>query len=386
MLPLDRTAAFRLLIAEFPDAVDALRSGIPLVPPGFLSSACTIIQEQAQHDWEMREVEMDGFAMDAAQYQFRASPTSLGRVVADAINRLEGLPDAAVRAALAELGTVVDARQFLAGLFLQLFIAHELLHIVQRLGSSQYQDSDGYSRAVNNVDYQADVASAFYVSELHRAGESKLSSRNHLLLTLCIHICVMHAFSTMDGPGLARAAFERLLIWNWQAARVAAALDEPHAAHPSIAQMPTLEIAELPDLGAPITMDAMNTRNQPPESRQDIVISCAGDDGIYRVVRLRSTSDGRARAIVAAVLNGDFHAFRTEMDELFRNDPSLVRFSTWMHPRQMRAVVEKILGILEPLAETASESGLEPTDPRLLAAFSRSYSPGGIGRGARGLI
>ena len=238
------------------------------------------------------------FHLDPTQRTFGVNQ-DFGMMLANVVARFEAEGDSEVRSALGELRQVAEPAEFLLGLVLRMFLAHELYHIDQRLGSSQYEDSDGYGQAVTPVDYQADIGSIFYVHERYRADQLRLRPKSLLVLMLFAHLSVMRNFAPLGGRDAAE--FQRLLTWHWQAARVAATSDVIDVAHSSLLQMPHLIIPALrvpPSGQEKVSLDDIGASNAPAASRQDLIVACCSPGGIMRITRFVSTSDGRVRGIV----------------------------------------------------------------------------------------
>jgi hypothetical protein len=292
-------AALVELSAGFVDDVSFLRNGRTLKDRDLLTQGATIIKRYAADPWQLDDYAESGFDLNSAQKTLFISKPEFGNLLANIVNRLTGTDDNSLRASISAVAAETDAKAFIVHAFVRLFLAHEFFHIEQRLGSDQYADSDSYLNVVTAVDYQADLVAIDYVFQNIK---TKAEPRLILLLLLAIHIVSMQSFSpSSESLALDRTSFDRLLVWHFQAARIAGAASAPDLHDASFKVMPIISFPRL-DAAIRHRVDLKHIRGaeQPAaEAPQDMVVAICGADHADTQAG-RDTTQPRARSYRSA--------------------------------------------------------------------------------------
>jgi hypothetical protein len=319
-------AALVELSAGFAGDVSFLRDGLVLRDRDLLTQGATIIKRYAGEPWELHYYTKSGFDLNSAQKTLFMSKPEFGNLLANIVNHLTETDDRSLGAAIAAVAAETDAKAFIVHAFVRLFLAHEFFHIEQRLGSDQYADSDSYLNVVTAVDYQADLVAIDYVFQNIKTVH-KADPRSILLLLLAIHIVSMQSFTpSRHLLALDRTSFDRLLVWHFQAARIAGAASAPDLHDPSFKVMP---IISFPRLDAAIRhkveLKHIRDAKQPAtEVPQDMVVAICGADYVMRILRLAATRRSRVPDLVEALLREQFAGVRNEFEEFFRTHEVLL--------------------------------------------------------------
>lgn len=342
------------------------------VVAGPMRAAWEIICRHLQKPWKLvltDQVEL--FHTSGVQRELRLNPDAFGRLLASIVRQTEQ-PDRALADLMAAFPDEEARVAAIVEAFISLFLAHELFHIDQRLGSDQYRDSDDYMPAVGVLDYQADVVALWIVGQvIERPAE--LPPQDRILFLMALHIFAMNAFCESEEPRrMDRPTFDRLLIWLFQAARVARARQAPDMLHPSVQAAPTVTLPRFADrITESVAAETFSARgNREGEIRQDLVVTLADGRGIQRLYRLSSTDEARGASLAKAAFEGDFAAARAHFEELFHQYDASLDFGV------ADAVVHEIEAAAMA-ADRLTEPGgpqLALEDPAVQAFFQRAES------------
>lgn len=280
-----------------------------------------VITQLAARDWTL-VVHNDAQSFDVSRTQDTVSfsRTAFGTVCKTIVDSIASCTDVAIVRIWRKLEERGDAAFFALEAYLAAFLAHEFLHIEQHLGSDQYKDSDEYTTVVAAVDYQADIGAIQHVTAAYDEASGPLTRTEFLVLLLAAHIYSMHGFTPGDpNAALPGDVFERLLIWNFQFARVAGSDHPVYAAHLSLEAMPVINLPRTGRLfGEPVPPDfGDRLSNSAAGARQDIVVSVPDGRGILTIKRLVSTDGARVSNLVSAVVRGDLALAREQLGEFF---------------------------------------------------------------------
>jgi uncharacterized protein (DUF1778 family) len=292
-----------------------------LVPgrTGAMNAAAATIRDQAKKKWALVLVPGGAtFNISTAQSQVQVDGKAFTEILQSVIDETMATDDAFIREIISSIEKSVMER-VITDLFFMMFFSHELLHIYQQLGSSQYKDSDHYMEAVGVVDYQADLAAFWFIfKSLDRT--AGLSERQHLGLMIALHIFTMNAFNLGEGGRTSKEGFDRLLIWYFQLSRIIGSETEPNLSHPSLQVMP---VVAFPRIG-PMLLERLQSglwAGDPAdwsEVGHDMVVALCDGKGIQRILRMTATDPQRPRRLIDAVLTRNLASVREELEEFFQ--------------------------------------------------------------------
>lgn len=356
------------------------------VPREFRAAAESIAR-QAAGGWTLKVTDDLGFAVRTAMRELRL-PRSFAGQCRSVLDMVCGAANPELRAVVDALGPVEARRAAVMSAFLHYFVAHELLHVDQGLGSDQYADSDAYMPIVMEADHAADVGGLVVAARCGIPGLGQLDERGVVLLLVAIHIAGMHGFAPEDGSGLDSYAFSRLLVWYVHFARFSKAEGAPDFSSPTFVRAWSVMLPRLVSPGDEgITESELDGRiAAPAPAASDVVVAYHHEDGIYRIHRAALTDAGRVGRMAKAVVRADFDAVRIELEELLVNNPALV-------PRRRSAPdVEWAVGeVIDQLQGFAGRAALDGDAPARLPALRSAYD--GVraamragGRGTRELL
>jgi hypothetical protein len=291
------------------------------VAPEFRPAAASIAR-QAEGRWTAAVEEGAGFRMLGSMREFR-----LGRDFGDQCGRVIAMlaesRNPVLRAIVGRLSASAEAAMMSA--FFHYFVAHEFLHVEQRLGSDHYVDSDAYMPIVAEADHVADVAGLAVVLAAPVEELAGLAPYERLVLLVAIHISAMHSFGP-PGAGLDGYAFSRLLVWYLHFARVTKG-----GIMPDLASPPWLRpwIVTLPRLVGRADLlvsrqDLERRADQPYPAGSDLVLAYHHEDGLFRIHRTAFTDEARTLRLACAIIDARFDDVRLELEELLVGNPALV--------------------------------------------------------------
>lgn len=305
-----------LLQRRFEPVRAQLAKGDPPAALGAMSAAAKIIHKHASRPWQLAISEgSQAFRFNTAQNTLTLGDRSFNRLMSYLIESISNSNDWFVRGAVEEITRGQDIESAITDILLALFLSHEFFHIDQQLGSDQYRDSDSYLKVVSALDYQADLAAFWFLTE-RVAPLLPVVRRRYLGLLMAVHIQTIHAFSRISEKAVSQSTFQRLLLWYFQMGRVVRSEVEPDLTHPSIQTMP---IISFPVLETNSSLDPSLTPAPQiaGEVRQDIVIAICDGYGLQRALRMTSTEPRRMEHLVESISEGNFAEARNQLEELY---------------------------------------------------------------------
>lgn len=336
---------------------------------GSMGATSRIIRRNADRGWTLA-TDYDGEMFDtrSTRRQLRVNPTNFARLLSHIVSQFDAVSESHLREVYDALGDPSDRREVISDLFAMIFMAHELLHIDQRLGSDQYKDSDAYPLAVAETDYQADVAAFVHVLAVAPTAHL-LSTRQSITLMMAVHIATMQAFPT-DGT-ISRDAFDRRLIWHFQLARAMRSTAEPSLLHPCVQRRPVIELPQYRALtGDGLTEDHFTVpRNDAAGTKQDVVVAVADGRGVVSIHRLASTDDDRIRVLAKGVLRGNFSAVRDALEEFFADNAIAMDYG---RASRHQLAFEKLVADGQSLLDADPVVALLPGSPRVVSFFEHA--------------
>ncbi|MDB5691659.1 MAG: hypothetical protein JWO81_722, partial [Alphaproteobacteria bacterium] len=303
-----------LVQERFAAVLQRLAKGEPPHPVGAMSAASKVIHQQASRQWSVRlDVEVSVFRFSTAQTTLYLRRDKFGEVLQGIFFAILQEEDTQFKEILHKLA-LEDWRPLIMDIFLALFVGHEFFHVEQQLGSDQYRDSDSYMSVVSTLDYQADLASLWYL--LHRVSPFvPLGPKEYFYLLLTVHIATIHGFRESEDI-FERETFDRLLVWYFQLARVIRSERGPDITHPSVQNMPVISIPALKQFPLRLSNFEDDWRNGPTE-RQDLVVAICDGFGIQRALRMASTDKYRVKKLCHGILSAKTGEVRDQLEELF---------------------------------------------------------------------
>ena len=333
-------------VARLPAVLSALAAAAASRRAGAIAAAHAIIRRHAGRAWTVAiESGSDEFSIRTAGTRVLLGENVFGGMLASVVAEIDATDDGVVAGIYAKLGDPDQRRQRATDLVMSMFLAHEFFHIEQQLGSDQYRDSDAYGDAVAAVDFQADVAAISYVAGL-RPHADLVSPHELLTLLTTLHIFTMNAFAS----SMSRDAFDRLLVWHFQAARIARATSAPDMLHPALQQRPTISLPQFRAVTGDVLTEASFTvrRNDEGGTKLDLIVAAADGSGIVRLFRLAATDDGRVRRLAVAIVGRRLSEVRQELEEFFLSHASAMEFR---RPDTNRVALESVVSIGTRLIE-----------------------------------
>lgn len=292
---------------------------------GAAAATHSIIRHHAAKPWTL-EIDRQSreFSIRTAGTKIVLGEPMFGGMLRSVLDQLDSVDDGLTAAIYAKLGDPADRHDRVVDLVMALFLAHEFLHIEQRLGSDQYRDSDAYPDAVGAVDYQADVAALSYVATLVPP-VAALNPHELLTLLTTLHVFTMNAFADPMG----RDTFDRLLVWHFHAARIARASTVPDMLHPAIQQRPTVSLPQFRAINGDALTEAdfAARRNDTSGSRLDLVLAAADGAGVLKLFRLAATDGDRVRRLAMAIIGKRLGEVRQELEEFFLSHAASMEFT-----------------------------------------------------------
>lgn len=299
----------------------ALPGLIGAVAPDFRPAAASIAR-QAADGWTATVEDGRGFQMLGSMREFRLG-RDFGGQCGRVATMLMSSRNPVLRGVIRRLGPA--GAEAIMSAFFHYFVAHEFLHVEQRLGSDHYVDSDAYMPIVAEADHVADVAGLAVISAANVGELDGLDAYERLVLLVAIHIAAMHSFGE-PGSELDGYAFSRLLVWYLHFARItkggiAPDLASPPWLRPWIVTLPRL--VGRADLQ--VSRKTLERRAAEPYSAgSDLVLAYHHEDGLFRIHRTAFTDEARTLRLACAIVEARFDDVRVELEELLVGNPALV--------------------------------------------------------------
>ena len=371
LLKIDPATAIAIYQSELPGALDLLRLEDVIENRRAFSAGARVIKQCAMRPWKLKAYSERGFKIQTSQSTLMLNEVEFGALTASVCDKLLGSTDTSTVGALEAALVQNVSPSVIIRWTLALFLAHEFFHSAQRLDSDTYADSDAFINIVAAADYQADIVGIDYMFRCITRSLPIETHRSVLLLLILIHISVIQVFTpSAASMTIGRAAFDRLLLWHLQAARIAASTVCPDASHASLAIMPVVAFPGLEQtLGSTITWTNVKKRLGTRTSYQ-LVIALCGADHVIRIRRLHPTLKDRVPQLVHAVLSEDFSAFRDSAEEFFKTHDDLHRFDG-VSLQYLRPAVKSCLASIGALVVHAEESTVSCDNPDVAASLDQ---------------
>ncbi len=238
-MSLDVDSAWKRIHSNFSNLLALLADDYAYLGGSSLAAASAIIQTEAQREWTI-ELDLDNglFYSDTAHCSFHVSH-QLIQIFVSTVEETLRSSDSRLRNIISNWAYDDNVENFLLDALLRIFVAHELFHHHQNLGSTQYEDSDGYPEIVMEIDYQADLVALNHVCNCYLAGSPNVDRNDLAFLLTVLHINAAHSFDgTPPGGPLDRRTFFRIFVWYFQASRIAAATEVADLSSLTFRQMP----------------------------------------------------------------------------------------------------------------------------------------------------
>lgn len=390
-MTLEPDIAVELYKRELPAALDVLRKGEVVKHRRAFTTGAQIIKQFATRDWQLKPHTRSGFQIKTSQNTILLNEADFGAMMAKVSRKVLESEDSSVASALETVLDGTDGSKLIVRWTLVLFLAHEFFHSEQMLDSDTYADSDDFTNIVSAADYQADIVGIDYAFRCIRRTFPIDHHHAVLLLLIFIHISVMQVFSpSAEKLSMGRAAFDRLLLWHLQAARVAAAKSCPEATHGSLATMPAIALPGLETRFGSKVEWAKVQKGLGKRSYQ-LVLGLSRADYVIRIQRLQPTLNNRVPELVRAVLAEDFMAFRDNVEEFFKTHEDICRFDE-VAPQYARPLLQNCVQQMSALAFRAASTGallsfadqdVEDSFEQIVLLIDREEVPEGIWANAR---
>jgi hypothetical protein len=323
--------------------------------PRLYRSAGQIVSSYANGGWKSDlKRSAKGFKVNTARHTVEFNKPDFGQLCAYVCNYLKSLRDTEIVAILGLIGPPELQMRAVMSAFFHYFIAHELLHIEQGLGSDQYADSDLYLPVVMEADYEADICGLVIAAHASIPELDILDLRQRTLLLIAIHIASMHYFTPAVDHELPVEPYSRLVLWYLHYARFAKSRLQPRFADPShyrswIVLFPRL-IGRSDQV---VTASGLSQRHlEPYPAACDIVVAYHGANGLYRIHRAAMTDSDRTLRLCAAVIDGSFDNVREEFEELLISNPTLSSGQIDASRERMERQIISAISTLERVSET----------------------------------